>query len=200
MYAIPKAPRADSHCGFTEGEISDSIGVGSFAPCHQRSDCERTIRLRSFGRSPGARRTPTRAGGFCPWPRFGTGWTEARRRRSAAWTGRRCATGSIASTLSDRRVSSTIGRRVQASPVGGATGPVRADRRGRAGSREGRRGALAADRPQARHRREVRRRLSPRYVGKLLKKLGFSHMSARPRHPAQDERIVEGFKKTSRAR
>ena len=39
----------------------------------------------------------------------------------------------------------------------------------------------------------------PRYVGKLLKKLGFSHISARPRHPAQDERIVEGFKRTSRA-
>ena len=37
------------------------------------------------------------------------------------------------------------------------------------------------------------------YVGKLLKKLGFSHISARPRHPAQDERIVEAFKKTSRA-
>jgi transposase len=32
-----------------------------------------------------------------------------------------------------------------------------------------------------------------RYVGKPLKKLGFSHMSARPRHPAQDERIVEAF-------
>jgi transposase len=40
----------------------------------------------------------------------------------------------------------------------------------------------------------------PRSVGKLLKKLGFSHISARPRHPMQDERIVEGFKKTSRAR
>src|SRR6201990_497015 len=40
----------------------------------------------------------------------------------------------------------------------------------------------------------------PRYVGKLLKKLGFSHISARPRHPAQDERIVEAFKKISRAR
>jgi transposase len=39
-----------------------------------------------------------------------------------------------------------------------------------------------------------------RYVGKLLKKLGFSHISARPRHPAQDERTVEAFKKTSRAR
>ena len=39
-----------------------------------------------------------------------------------------------------------------------------------------------------------------RYVGKLLKRLGFSHISARPRHPAQDERIVEAFKKTSRAR
>ena len=34
----------------------------------------------------------------------------------------------------------------------------------------------------------------PRYVGKLLKKLGFSPISARPRHPAQDERIVEAFK------
>ena len=34
----------------------------------------------------------------------------------------------------------------------------------------------------------------PRYVGKLLKKLGFSHISARPRHPAEDERIVEAFK------
>jgi transposase len=40
----------------------------------------------------------------------------------------------------------------------------------------------------------------PRYVGKLLHKLGFSHISARPRHPAQDGRIVEGFKKTSRTR
>ena len=40
----------------------------------------------------------------------------------------------------------------------------------------------------------------PRYVGRLLHKLGFSHMSARPRHPAQDERIVEAFKKTFRAR
>jgi len=34
-----------------------------------------------------------------------------------------------------------------------------------------------------------------RYVGKLLQKLGFSHVSARPRHPAQDERIVEASKK-----
>ena len=34
----------------------------------------------------------------------------------------------------------------------------------------------------------------PRYVGKLLHKLGFSHISARPRHPAQDERIVEAFR------
>jgi transposase len=38
-----------------------------------------------------------------------------------------------------------------------------------------------------------------RHVGKLLKKLSFSHISARPRHAAQDERIVEALK-TSRAR
>jgi transposase len=36
-----------------------------------------------------------------------------------------------------------------------------------------------------------------RYVGKLLKKLGFSHISARPRHPVQDGEIVEAYKKTS---
>jgi transposase len=39
-----------------------------------------------------------------------------------------------------------------------------------------------------------------RHVGKLLKKLGFSHISARPHHPKQDQPIVEAFKKTSRAR
>jgi transposase len=36
-----------------------------------------------------------------------------------------------------------------------------------------------------------------RSVGKLLKALGFSHISVRPRHPKQDERIVAAFKKTS---
>ena len=36
-----------------------------------------------------------------------------------------------------------------------------------------------------------------RTIGKILHKLGFSHISARPRHPAQDERIVAEFKKTS---
>ena len=39
-----------------------------------------------------------------------------------------------------------------------------------------------------------------RHVGKILKKLGFSHISARPRHPAQDARIVEAYKKTSKRR
>ncbi len=39
-----------------------------------------------------------------------------------------------------------------------------------------------------------------RYVGTLLKKLGFSHISARPHHPAQDEQIVEAYKKTSKRR
>lgn len=36
-----------------------------------------------------------------------------------------------------------------------------------------------------------------RTVGKLLKALGFSHISARPRHPGQDARTLEAFKKTS---
>jgi transposase len=36
-----------------------------------------------------------------------------------------------------------------------------------------------------------------RYVGTLLKKLGFSHVSARPRHPGQDVETIAAFKKTS---
>lgn len=39
-----------------------------------------------------------------------------------------------------------------------------------------------------------------RHVGTLLKKMGFSHMSARPRHPGQNTEIMEAFKKTSRGR
>ena len=39
-----------------------------------------------------------------------------------------------------------------------------------------------------------------RYVGTLLKELGFSHLSGRPQHPRQDERVIEMFKKTSPTR
>jgi transposase len=35
-----------------------------------------------------------------------------------------------------------------------------------------------------------------RHVSTLLRKLGFSHLSARPRHPGQDAEVMEGFKKT----
>lgn len=35
-------------------------------------------------------------------------------------------------------------------------------------------------------------------VGKLLHSLGFSHISARPRHPKQNPETIEAFKKTSR--
>jgi len=39
-----------------------------------------------------------------------------------------------------------------------------------------------------------------RTIGKLLKALGFSHISARPRHPKQDGEVIQAFKKTFRAR
>ncbi len=35
-----------------------------------------------------------------------------------------------------------------------------------------------------------------RTVGKILKELGFSHLSARPQHPGQDPETIETFKKT----
>ncbi len=33
-----------------------------------------------------------------------------------------------------------------------------------------------------------------RTIGKLLKQIGFSHISARPRHPAQKPEVIEAFK------
>lgn len=39
-----------------------------------------------------------------------------------------------------------------------------------------------------------------RTIGKLLKQVGFSHISARPHHPAQDGRVIEMYKKTSQRR
>lgn len=34
-------------------------------------------------------------------------------------------------------------------------------------------------------------------IGRLLKELGFAHVSARPQHPRQDPQAIETFKKTS---
>ena len=39
-----------------------------------------------------------------------------------------------------------------------------------------------------------------RTVGKILKHIGFSHISARPRHPGQNPETIATFKKTSRPR
>jgi transposase len=39
-----------------------------------------------------------------------------------------------------------------------------------------------------------------RTIGKILKQLGFSHISARPRHPMQDGKTIAAFKKTLAAR
>ena len=51
-------------------------------------------------------------------------------------------------------------------------------------------------------KRVVRQRfgvdLSEVSLGRVLKKLGFSHISARPRHPVQDPEAIATFKKTSR--
>src|ERR1700678_1084399 len=113
---------------------------------------------------------------------------------SAEWTARRCATGSIASTGRVWRASSTTGRR----------GPSLVFRRSNwLSSRRSSRPARIARRTGSScwRRIDLKRVIAARlgvafherYVGKLLKKLGFSPMSARPRH-AQNERAIEAFK------
>jgi transposase len=53
-------------------------------------------------------------------------------------------------------------------------------------------------------KREIKKRYGvdyhERHVGTLLKQLGFSHISARPRSPGQDAETMATFKKTSHAR
>ena len=39
-----------------------------------------------------------------------------------------------------------------------------------------------------------------RYVGTILKRLGFVKISGRPKHPQQDARVIDMFKKTSPSR
>lgn len=41
---------------------------------------------------------------------------------------------------------------------------------------------------------------SERTISDLLARLSFSYISGRPQHPRQDQRVLDGFKKTSRAR
>lgn len=41
---------------------------------------------------------------------------------------------------------------------------------------------------------------SERAISRLLRELSFSYISGRPRHPKQEPRVLETFKKTSRAR
>ncbi len=49
-------------------------------------------------------------------------------------------------------------------------------------------------------RAEIKRRfeveISERHVGRLLKRLRFTHLSVRPRHPKADEAAQQAFKKT----
>ena len=140
------------------------------------------------------RRTSIRADGFCRWRRFETEWTEGWLRGLAAWSAtlrdwvhRFKASGPEGlldnwtegpkPRLSAERVVE-LAEIVEAGPEREKDGVVRWRR--------------------VDHKRVIAERFGvdfhARYVGTLLKKIGFSHISARPRHPAQDERIVEAFK------
>jgi Helix-turn-helix domain len=83
----------------------------------------------------------------------------------------------------------------EASFIGGTTSPIRTYRRGRAGSREGWGRALAADRPQTRHRRKVWRRLPPALCRKAPEEawlLAYQPAAASSRSGRTDHR---GFQK-----
>ena len=57
--------------------------------------------------------------------------------------------------------------------------------------------AGAASTFRASSRRRSRGTMSERHVGRMLRKRGFTRLSARPHHPKTDEAAQEAFKKTS---
>ena len=115
--------------------------------------------------------------------------------KMAAWTARRCATGCIASTPPGRVLIDNW----TAGPKPRLSGEQQAQfaQIVEAGPDREKDGVVRWRRIDL--KRVIAERFGvdfhPRYVGKLLKKLGFSHMSARPRHPAQDNGSSRRLKK-----
>jgi transposase len=126
------------------------------------------------------------------------GMNRTARPASAAWTGRPCATGCTASTSTVRTGSRTPGLKAIRPAAQQAelaqlveTGPDRAVHGVVRWRRVDLKGLIAERFGVDYHERTV---------GKILHQLGFAHISARPRHPAQDEQTVAEFKKTLRPR
>src|SRR4051812_26080478 len=78
-------------------------GRGPWWLCRSR----RSVRPRSCGSWRGGSGTGGSALGCSPWPTPWTGWVGGRRRGPRAWTGRRCGTGSTATTPRASRACAT---------------------------------------------------------------------------------------------
>ena len=194
---IPKWPHGLTLWGIPESRRADPSWRGRSAPCHQRSDCERTIRRASLGARPsveGRQPEPAASVAGCGPGRHGPGLGGEDRRDGppdAARLGpslQRVGSGGPRRRQLGWRVPSLVFRRnnwlssrqiVEAGPDREKDGVAR-----------WRRLDL---------KRVIAERFGvdshPRWRFQLLKKLGFSHISARPRHPAQDERDHRGFGK-----
>ena len=115
----------------------------------------------NFGVLQPFRKPPIKAGVFCLWPLFSMECGERTPHALAAWIVRRYVTGFTASTPRARTGSRIFGPSPTTEALAGTAAVLCRNRRDRSGSAKGRRGPLAAGRPEARDRGAVRRRLSP---------------------------------------
>src|SRR5215467_631860 len=136
-------------------------------------------------------------GGCCRWRRCSMGRIARLPPISERWTGRRCAIGCIAST---RRGPEGLVNGKAPAPVPKLSAEQKQDLRRivEAGPDPARDGVVrwrCAD-----LRRVIKERfdvdLDEVSIGRVLKELGFAHVSPRPQHPKQDPQAIEAFKKT----
>ena len=161
----------------------------------RRSCCVWTGMPLGFGRRRVQRGTGIRCADCSQWRRFTRARHVAKRRLLGRWIGRRCATGCIASIPRVQPAWLAARHRGESKLSAAQEGELAAlIEAGRDPERDGVVRWRCVDRQKL-----IQARWGVAYhensVGRLVKRLGFRHLSVRPRHLGQDPTAIEAFRK-----
>ena len=200
LHLIPTARGNDRLPGISCGRRSVIFRQPASAGeerCRRRWDCARIGTPNGFVRRPGKRKMPTRRVGCWRLRQPTKAKTGPRQPRLAPWPLSDCAIGCAASMpqgrtgLIDRKPAGAV-RRLTAEQEAELTALIEA------GPDVERDGVVRWRCVDLRQLILSRWNIAyhERTIGKLLRRLGFRHISARPRHLGQDPAAIDEFKKT----